>query len=172
MIAQSIIDEVRLLLAEGELSQRKIAARLGISRGTVYAIASGRRRDRRRPADAGGGTGHCDSSGPPQRCPGCGGLVYMPCRLCRLRAAAGRLGRSSLQRLGPPDEPLGLDLKDTHHLRYEQISRRGRRRDESSSPPGETAEAFAPDDEPCELDPEMVLDAFEIDEQPLLEDSI
>jgi len=75
-------------------------------------------------------------------------------------------------RLGPLDEPLGLDLKDTHRRRYEQILRRGRRRGELTNPPAETAEAFAPDDEPCELDPEMVLEAFEIDEEPLLEDSI
>jgi len=171
MIAQKTVDEVRLLLAEGELSQRKIAARLGISRGTVYAIASGRRRDRRTAGDAGGGRdGHGDSSGPPQRCPGCGGLVYMPCRLCRRRAAGN--GRSSLQHLATPDEPLGLNLNDTHRRRYEQLLRRGRRSGESANPPGETAEAFAPDDEPCELDPETVLEAFEIDEEPLLEDSI
>ena len=23
--------------------------------------------------------------GPPRRCPNCGGLVYVPCRLCRVR---------------------------------------------------------------------------------------
>jgi transcriptional regulator with XRE-family HTH domain len=43
MIAPSMVDEVRRLLSEGRLSQRAIARRTGISRGTVAAIASGRR---------------------------------------------------------------------------------------------------------------------------------
>ena len=86
MIAPSEVEEIKRLLAEKRLSQRKIAVRLGVSRGTVHAIARGKRRDRppreperpRRPA------------GPPERCPGCGGQVYMPCLLCRARAVKER----------------------------------------------------------------------------------
>ena len=72
------------MLRKERLSQRKIAAALGVSRGTVNAIALGRRIDRR------AGTSHDDSGFTPptgrhKRCPGCGGLVQMPCLLCYLR---------------------------------------------------------------------------------------
>lgn len=83
MIHPDIVQEVLRLLAEDRLSQRGIARQLRISRGTVLAIAKGRRPDyealrRRRRADL--------PQGPPVRCPGCGGLVQMPCLLCRVRA--------------------------------------------------------------------------------------
>ena len=39
MIATTVVDEVRRLLREGRLSQRSIALRIGVSRGTVNAIA-------------------------------------------------------------------------------------------------------------------------------------
>ena len=45
MIAPQIVAEVRRLLAERKHSQRKIARLTGICRGTVGAIASGRRPD-------------------------------------------------------------------------------------------------------------------------------
>ncbi len=81
MIASDIVQEIRELLAEGSLSQRAIAGRMGVSRGTVSAIAQGKRRD-------------CPSrlfsqeipfispAGRPVRCPGCGGLAQMPCLAC------------------------------------------------------------------------------------------
>lgn len=84
MIAPSMVDEVRRLLSEGRLSQRAIARRTGISRGTVAAIASGRRPDyeaRRRAA----GIEYTPPRGKPVRCPGCGALVQMPCLACQLR---------------------------------------------------------------------------------------
>jgi len=84
VIAQAVVLEIRHLLDEGAISQRKIARRLGVSRGTVNAIAQGKRPD---------GLGRRDVSddflppvGPPRRCPGCGGLVLMPCLLCHVRA--------------------------------------------------------------------------------------
>jgi transcriptional regulator with XRE-family HTH domain len=83
MIAQAIADEVARLLAEGRLSQRQIARATGISRGTVGSIAQGKR-PRRRPVES-----FLDPTrplGPPQRCRGCGGYVYLPCLLCRVRA--------------------------------------------------------------------------------------
>lgn len=82
MLAPGMVAEIRRLLAEGRLSQRKIARVTGISRATVGAIANGRRPDYppratpelfERP------------EGPPQRCATCGGMVYLPCRLCRVR---------------------------------------------------------------------------------------
>lgn len=81
MVPQDKIDVIRRLLADGKHSQRQIATLTGVSRGTVGAVALGKRDDRLpRPAD------EWDApSGPILRCPGCGGLVYSPCRLCRMR---------------------------------------------------------------------------------------
>jgi hypothetical protein len=61
---------------------------VGISRATVAGIASGKRPDyeariRARMEDE-------LPLGPLARCAGCGGLVYMPCRLCRVRALQDR----------------------------------------------------------------------------------
>jgi hypothetical protein len=91
MIADNVVQQIRQLLAQGELSQRKIARVVGVSRGTVSAIALGRRPDypsggapyRRDPAQA---ETLLWGPGPMQRCPGCGGMVYMPCLACRIRA--------------------------------------------------------------------------------------
>ena len=43
MIATTVVDEIRRMLGEGRLSQRNIARRIGVSRGTVNAIALGKR---------------------------------------------------------------------------------------------------------------------------------
>jgi transcriptional regulator with XRE-family HTH domain len=121
MIAPSVVHEVKRLLAEGKLSQRKIARITGVSRGTVGAIASGKRREHEARAR------HPEleleePTGPPQRCPGCGGLVYLPCRLCHVRrlVAEGRIAR-------PParsEVPIRLELSDDHQARYERIRAR------------------------------------------------
>lgn len=116
MIAPSVVDEIRRLLAEGKYSQRRIARIAGVSRGTVGAIASGKRRDyatRARDLEPEGPTG------PPRRCPGCGGLVYLPCRLCHVRKLVGeaRIAR-------PPsrgETSLELDLSGDHRARYERV---------------------------------------------------
>lgn len=85
MLPLATVQEISRLLAEGKLSQRKIAEKLGVSRGTVGAIASGRRGmfgrepERDRPE-------LCCFDVPPERCAGCGAMVYKPCVLCRTRA--------------------------------------------------------------------------------------
>ena len=84
------VREIRRLLDEGDLSQRDVAVRLGVSRGTVWRIASGRR------GLHGGGeviqfVKKEATQSLPTRCPGCGGKVYLPCRLCRTRAFARRV---------------------------------------------------------------------------------
>jgi predicted XRE-type DNA-binding protein len=85
MLPLTIVEEVCRLLEEDELSQRQIAARLGISRGTVNAIALGKRGVFGRESDMlGAELVRRDCS--PVRCPGCKALVYMPCVLCRTRA--------------------------------------------------------------------------------------
>ena len=126
MILPAVIEQVKSHLADGKLSQRKIAALTGVSRGTVGAIAAGKRSD-------------CDavpsnpedpfeqSAEPPQQCPGCGGTVLMPCRLCGVRRliAEARVTRQ------PPEleDPLKLELVGADRRRYEQVrSRRSRLR--------------------------------------------
>lgn len=87
MLSPALVEEVRRLLAEGRFSQRRIAVLTGVSRTTVSNIARGRRPDYPQRA--------CDDElglacGPLGRCPGCGGRVYLPCRLCHVRAVAAR----------------------------------------------------------------------------------
>ncbi len=82
MIALALVKETERLLAEGSLSQRKIAATVGISRATVSAIASGKRRDYEARLLA--RAGEFEPLGPLGRCPTCGGMVHMPCRSCRI----------------------------------------------------------------------------------------
>ena len=85
MIASPVVAEIKRLLSDRELSQRKIALRMGVSRGTVGSIASGKRPDyearRRTRKDS-----FIAPTGPPVRCPGCGGMARMPCLACHVRA--------------------------------------------------------------------------------------
>jgi hypothetical protein len=118
MIAPSVVHEIKRLLAEGKYSQRKIARITGVSRGTVGAIASGKRPDyetRARDPEL----ELEQPAGPPRRCPGCGGLVYMPCRLCHVRKLVGeaRIARPPAKREGP----LRLELSGDHRARYERV---------------------------------------------------
>lgn len=93
MIATTVVGEIRRLLREGRLSQRKIASQIGVSRGTVNAIALGKRVDPparwRREDD-----GFVHPAGLPVRCPGCGGKVQMPCLLCYIRGRKQRCRES------------------------------------------------------------------------------
>jgi transcriptional regulator with XRE-family HTH domain len=127
MIAPQVVADVRRLLTEERLSQRKVARLTGVSRSTIAVIASGKRpdyelRERLREAD------WEEPAGPAVRCPGCGHRVYMPCQLCRLRArmAAKRritgIARGTL--VGAASnaiEPLGVNLRPEHRARYEEV---------------------------------------------------
>jgi hypothetical protein len=90
MVATTVVDQIRRMLQEGRLSQRRIASRIGVSRGTVNAIAQGKkplaRYNGRHPSE----NGFIPPSGAPARCPGCGGRVQMPCLLCYIRSRSGR----------------------------------------------------------------------------------
>ncbi len=120
MIAPNIVAEVRRLLTESKFSHRQVARLTGVSRNTVGAIAAGRHRNDNLPKEP------CDDdsekpAGPPRRCPGCGGLVYMPCLLCR--AKEKRLPRAMRMAatifVGSP----ALDLRPEHRARYEEVRR-------------------------------------------------
>jgi hypothetical protein len=93
MLSQQVIDEARRLLLEGELSQRQIAELLHVSRGTVNALALGQR----------GSHGRETATAHPipmriARCRGCGGLVYLPCILCRTRRFIEERQQANLRR--------------------------------------------------------------------------
>jgi len=119
MIAPAMIDSIRELLAAGQLSQRKIARRLGVSRGTVAGVAAGRRPDyeaiRRKREES----RQPIPLGPLGRCATCGGLVYQPCRLCELRRQLAKLPRRAVDRR--PIEPMGVELRGDAKTRYEAV---------------------------------------------------
>lgn len=96
MISPKIIAEAARLLLARELSQRQIAARLGISRGTVLAVSRQRRslnlrrvtrsanprsKQQRRYIER--VTLHAARL--PERCPECRNLVLLPCQICASR---------------------------------------------------------------------------------------
>lgn len=93
MISKNIIAEAARLLLARELSQRQIAARLGISRGTVLAISTKRRPLRlgRKPRAANPRSKQqrryveritLQAARLPERCPECRNLVQLPCQIC------------------------------------------------------------------------------------------
>ncbi len=116
MLAPAQVAEVQRLLAEKRLSQRAVARLTRISRGTVAAIASGRRPDYPSCVDA----AEEEPPGPPQRCPECGGLVYMPCRLCRARKMRANHPPAKPP-IAEPDERPRLELRREHQIRYEEV---------------------------------------------------
>ena len=82
MLSPDLIEEVRRLLSGGH-SRRQVARLTGISRNTISRIADGTRDDHEETEE----TMH--SAIPrrkPKRCRTCGGMVYPPCKLCRVRA--------------------------------------------------------------------------------------
>ena len=83
MLVLAKVKEVQRLLAERKLSQRKIAQAIGVSRAIVSTIAKGKRPDYEPRVRA--QAVEFEPLGPIERCPSCGGRVYMPCRLCRVR---------------------------------------------------------------------------------------
>lgn len=82
MLALQQVLEVKRLLDEGRLSRRAIALVTGVSRGSVNAIANGERGLFGVPPDE----DFVKRSTVAERCPGCGGMVYMPCVLCESMA--------------------------------------------------------------------------------------
>ena len=86
MLVPSLVERIRCLLSEKSLSQREISRRLGVSRGTVGAIARGTRLDgpRRRSIKP-----IVEPGGRPKRCRSCGALVRLPCLRCQLHALRG-----------------------------------------------------------------------------------
>ncbi|MBN2022917.1 MAG: helix-turn-helix transcriptional regulator [Pirellulales bacterium] len=85
MIAPTVVREIQRLLEQEGLSQRAVATRMGVSRGTVGSIARGRRHHQH-DFDELDEDDPPPFSGPARRCPSCGRLVQMPCLACRILA--------------------------------------------------------------------------------------
>ncbi|MGD9636618.1 MAG: helix-turn-helix domain-containing protein [Pirellulales bacterium] len=83
MLSLSVVEEIARQLASGQLSQREIARRLGVSRATVSAVALGKRGLHGRTAAL--EPQEPERLDPPERCPKCGYLVHLPCLVCRTR---------------------------------------------------------------------------------------
>ncbi len=85
MLEQYVVNQILELLAEGGWSRRQIAKKVGVSRGSVNAIANGNRGHFGRQPMEGSDAG-------PQvaRCPQCGVRVILPCVACRARDYRGR----------------------------------------------------------------------------------
>lgn len=89
MLSNHVVRQIQQLLEKGEWSQRRIADHLCVSRGSVGAIAAGKRPDYeaiKRERDK----GFIAPSGPPKRCERCGVLVCMPCLACQIAAMQQR----------------------------------------------------------------------------------
>jgi hypothetical protein len=121
MIPEWRVQQIKALLA-ADLTQREVARRVGVSRSTVHAIANGRRRAR-------------SSARPPRsapaeqkysRCPGCGGLVLQPCRLCRPPADHDEPHRAKSAR--PEYVPSPQEIADFY---AEQARRRQREQEQA-----------------------------------------
>lgn len=125
MLSNLVVREVKRLLAAKMMSQREIANHCGVSRGIVRHISTGRRSEKERePSDDGKLTWKPD--GVPERCLGCGGMVYMPCRLCALRVRLESGGLSvSRRRISGKDSflkvELGLELRPAEQRRYKKV---------------------------------------------------
>lgn len=127
MLQSEQVKWVEQLLAQGH-SQRQVSRITGIARNTVARIASGHRPDfeaiRQMKKEE-----RRTRRGKPQRCPGCGHRVYLPCLICRnrrLELLRQITGTEIHEDLHPP---IGLGLKGVHRRRYEEIrAARGLRR--------------------------------------------
>jgi hypothetical protein len=82
MLSSCLVEEIERLLALGR-SRRDVARIVGVSRTTVNRVAAHKRPDVADPVET-------DLSSlprrKPRRCRTCGGMVYLPCKLCRTRA--------------------------------------------------------------------------------------
>src|SRR5262245_3746820 len=83
MLPTALINEIDALIRQAELSHRKIALQLHVSRGVVSAIANGRRGLYGKEEKA--KYSPLAPSSPAVRCPKCGYRVHPPCLICLVR---------------------------------------------------------------------------------------
>lgn len=164
MLASALVEQVQRLLDENVLSQRKIARSLDVSRGTVARIAAGQRPDYDALQRARQSQTSPLPAGPLERCPGCGGMVFMPCLLCRVEAIRAESPRTSKLRLRTrPAEPLGLNLKEKDRARYEEVWLRRRQAEQMEPDAVDACDVPEPEDDRCKLSLAELCDALEFD---------
>ena len=105
MISIKKENEVRRLLSLGTYSQREICSMVGVSRATVNSIMQGKfhlsvdkQAQERRMQDSIIPLPY----GPLVRCPGCGGMVLMPCLLCYV--TNGKKSSDCHSTITPPED--------------------------------------------------------------------
>ena len=107
MLSLVMIEKIEWLLRSADLSQRQVAMRLGVSRGSVAAIARGKRSAKQQRSASALQIASKDQHAPqivpdfdavPVRCPSCGCRVYLPCLVCHLRKM--ERDRRAIRRLG------------------------------------------------------------------------
>ena len=134
MIAEEKIREAETMLARRTMSQRKIAETTGLSRGTISMIANGTRTIQVKVIDP--DMPPEQVNGPKVRCPGCGGMVQMPCLLCYLKSLSGNNSpimqpcpnivqsspaMTNAQHSTKATIRLGLHLTDDEFKRYREV---------------------------------------------------
>jgi hypothetical protein len=126
MIAPEVVVVIEGLLSKGGLSHRAIARATGINRGTVGLIARGQRPDYEALREARKNRLPRKRGRVGQQCPECHASVYLPCVACNTRQnrTCSSLPQSVSTGLEQLEEPLGLDMKERHRLRYEKIHER------------------------------------------------
>lgn len=88
MIAQDVENKIQTFLRTHRASQRAVAERFGVSRSVVKRLMQQQHLSRgalRRSANVNEDGPFVLPEGMPQRCPGCGHRVQMPCLACQLR---------------------------------------------------------------------------------------
>ncbi len=94
MLSLVMIEKIEWLLRSADLSQRQVAMRLGVSRGTVASVARGKRSAKQQRSTGVLPIASKDQHAPqivpdldavPVRCPSCGCRVFLPCLVCHLR---------------------------------------------------------------------------------------
>ena len=124
MLDSHIVKRIKTLLTVKKWSLRKIVKLTGVSRSTVLAIAAKKWTEHPPLLSDEALLAPLD---PPERCPTCGGMVFMPCLLCRLRdelaAKHFTKGKKRLRRRSPRYEAdsFSLALKPQDRRRYEEI---------------------------------------------------
>jgi len=107
MLSLVKIEKIEWLLRSTDLSQRQVAMRVGVSRGSVAAIARGKRSAKQQRSASASQNASKDQHAPqivpdldavPVRCPSCGCRVFLPCLVCHLRKM--ERARRAIRRLG------------------------------------------------------------------------
>jgi len=173
MIAPNVVKEVQRLLAEGKLSQRAIAKATRVSRGTVGAIASGNRPDYDRVQRPRTDEEPSRPEGPLRRCPGCGGMVYLPCRACQVQEIRDRRSGRFISRWSALlEEPLGFDFRGEHRVRYEEVHAQKVAAEESLANGPALSDPVETEEEELDLTPDDLWNAFDVDDPGPVDDEL